>query len=337
MLSQNPRQAEFVLGTCPHCQKVVRIPVTAVTSQSTSQVGCPICGQSFELASVLEEMIPAVKVVDDVPVADSTAEPAKPRKINAIDTPELFHNIPKVDYEPITEKKNGRFVVPDLLSRGIDKKGKKKRKSRRRRSSNDPDVAKSLAKLRENTSSTTLDPSRSFQTENDERDGESRDRKSSRRKVRIRKKVSSPRPETKTRQSGGLVPSVLGVPRRLRRMFQRNLTSDADSDATGTDILLVILGAMIAIPSLQLMLWWIFSADPLGMARPTSRILPFLVPRSLQAPLDPGTLGPVEPSKQTIIDDSFFESSSRPSTSSPDGILRKPSVDPASVHNDDVD
>ena len=353
MLNQNPQQTDFVLGTCPHCQKVVRIPVTAVTSQSSSQVGCPICSKSFELASVLEEMIPAVKVVDDEPTSEAPIAPPtqakKPQRINAIDTPELFHSISKEDYEPITEKKNGRFVVPDLLSKGIDKKKKKKRKSRRRRSSDDPDVARSLAKLKENTASTSLEPAQQYDSNRDEserREDETSERKSSRKKSRSgsqgrsssRKRSQSTRSSNKVRTSQGLGNTILAIPRRFRRMFKNNLSSDSEKESTTGDMIMLALGAMIAIPMLHLVLWWLAGLDPLGLAKPTSRIVPFLVPRSLKTDTDATTTVPAEPSKQTILDEeNFFESNVRsPAQPTADGKLPKPNIDPASVHVDDV-
>ena len=338
MLNQNPRQAEFVLGTCPHCQKVVRIPVTAVTSQSSSHVGCPICSHSFELASVLEETVPAVKVVDSAPVepVNKKSDDQRPQRINAIDTPELFHSLSKESYEPITEKKNGRFVVPELLSKGNDKnkKKKKKRKSKRRRSSNDPDVAKSLAKLRETTASTSLEPTNGeppvVETNVEIGQENSSDRSQSRKKGRggSRKKASS-----RTRTSGG----IMGLPSRITRMFRNNLTSDAEADSSRGDIMMLSFGALIAIPLLHLMMWWFTGFDPLGLAKPVSRVAPFIVPNSLQDPNNQLLAVPAEPSQQSLDNDAgFFESSPNASTRPVDGRLPKPNLDPSSVHVDEV-
>ena len=337
MLNQNPRQAEFVLGTCPHCQKVVRIPVTAVTSQSSSQVGCPICSKSFELASVLEEMIPAVKVVDDKTpppeIPPAVVNPSRPKRINAIDTPELFHSISKEEYEPSTEKKNGRFVVPDLLSKGIDKK-KKKRKSRRRRSSNDPDVAKSLAKLKENTSSTSFVQNPDLQDPPTVEDGEKSEGRSHRGKSRSSSRKKSSSKSRSTKRTKTTHNSIFGLPSRLLRRLQNNLASDAQSGTSGNDILMLVLGALIAIPLLHLLLWWSVGLDPFGLAKPTSRALPFMVPNSLKESNDSQLNLPVEPSQSIVDDEGFFESN--PSTKSPDGKLPKPNLDPSSVHIDEV-
>ena len=358
MLNQNPRQSEFVLGTCPHCQKVVRIPATAATSQSSSHVGCPICSESFELASVLEDMIPAVKVVDEPPQVTKPKPVAnegskQPKRINAIDTPELFHSLnSKDEYEPTTEKKNGRFVVPELLSKGIDKK-KKRKKSRRRRSSNDPDVAKSLAKLRENTSSTSLDRTPSsddsvhqtggmdeanVSSSESERSSSRGERSKSERSSSSRKKNSSRKPSSNSRaanrsRSKGLFGSILSMPRMLRKNVRNNLSSDAESDSTRGDIIMLVIGAMIAIPMLHLVLWWFVGLDPLGLAKPTAKVIPFIVPNSMRSETGESTIQ-IESQQSLVGDENFFESGS--AVQSADGKLPKPSIDPSSVHADDV-
>lgn len=53
----------------------------------------------------------------------------------------------------------------------------------------------------------------------------------------------------------------------------------------------VVLGAVLAIPIAQLILWWVFAADPLHLAASVSRVAPALVPPALR-PTDPAEPGP---------------------------------------------
>ncbi len=345
MLNQNSRPVDFVLGSCPNCEKVVRIPVTAFTSQSRAHVRCPICDESFELAAVLEKMIPAVEVIDQLrPVAKVKT----PDRINAIDTPELFH-IAKADHEPITAKKNGRFIVPELLSRGIRKK--KKRSRRRSRSSEeDARLAESLAKLKANSSNTSMLAS----ADSEESTSGSDDRSSrSRHSNRSSRSKGSESPEKnrsgrsrssrKTSIERIPTPSLIGIrswadfrefthacKSLLKSRFKSQHASAARA-TTRSEVLLVVIGALFAIPVLHLMMWWFVGIDPLGLAKPTSHVAPFFVPRELQAAgSEEIDMEPVQPSKQVNAEDRQFQ---QPATQTPDGKLPKPNLDPSSVHS----
>ena len=347
MLNQNSRPVDFVLGSCPSCEKVVRIPVTAFTSQSRSHVRCPICDESFELASVLEKMIPAVEVIDN---SKPVAKVKTPGRINAIDTPELFH-IAKADHEPITAKKNGRFIVPELLSKGIKKK--KKRSRRRSRSSEeDARLAESLAKLKANTSTTSLLSAADFQDQPTGHDDHSSQSRNS--KLSIRSSGSDSRQKSRSGRSRGArkssieripTPSIMGIrsvadfreflhaSKSLVKSWFRPASSRASNAKTTShsEVLLVAIGAMFAIPVLQLMMWWFIGIDPLGLAKPTSHVAPFFVPRELRTTgsveID---IEPVEPSKQSNVEDRQFQ---QPVSRTPDGKLPKPRLDPSSVHS----
>lgn len=318
MLNQNPRQADFVLGTCPSCQKVVRIPVTAMTSQSKSQVKCPICSSSFEIADILEEMIPSVEVVDDT-TEHETAIPQQdipPERINAIDTPELFH-VAKDNYQPKTEKKNGRFVVPELLSKGI-----KKKKKRSRKKSRSPEekklVEQSLAKLKETTKSHSL--SQNERTENRRRpDSEKHQSRSSRR--RSSRDGRSRVPEKSTPSNN--------IKRKVRSGYSSFLSKLGKPDSK-LEYIMIGIGALFAIPVLHMMMWWFVGVDPLGLAKPTSYVVPFVVPNELKAKTDAGQElddAPVLMKREPKViesPESIFESK--------DGKLPRPKLDPDSVH-----
>ena len=360
MLNQNSRQADFVLGTCPSCQKVVRIPVTAVTSQSKSQVGCPICEANFEIAEILEETIPEVHVVDTEPVSNKNgsnktnnneAAESRPDRINAIDTPELFH-VSKDDYKPTTEKKNGRFVVPSLLSKGIKKKRKRKR-SRRRQS--DPKLAESLAKLKENTSTTSLPESRSDETSRS--DSESRGRSSSGSKSRDRDRERSRRSRSKSSSSassdsrhsssgngkkdsepklkrektfGNWLRSLQSQTKQRIQNFRSFGVGKPDSRF---EFVMIGLGVLMAIPLLHVLLWWFAGIDPFSLAKPASRIAPFIVPNAMRAAEEP--VEEEEPAatrnyRETKVPE--FQPPERIKRDS-SGKLPKPKIDPSSIHN----
>lgn len=129
--------------------------------------------------------------------------------------------------------------------------------------------------------------------------------------------------------------ALLSLPRMLRKNVRNNLSSDAEVNSTRGDVIMLVLGAMIAIPLLHLVLWWLVGLDPLGLARPTAHVVPFIVPSSMRTVESVAPAISAEPSQQTLgSSDSFFESSS--SAQSGGGMLPKPKIDPASVHTDDV-
>ncbi len=357
-VNQDPQHAEFVLGTCPDCSKVVRIPVTAVTAQSTSQVCCPMCEAAFEIGDILDEVIPSVKVIDDEPEKTVPQQQASKQKkrINAIDTPELFHS-KEDDYQPTTEKKNGRFVVPELLSKGSKSARKKKKSSRRRRSGNDydPKLAQSLAKLKENTSNTSLSPD-SIDGSNDTTaptEDRSRERSSSERGMSGRSgkdgRERSSRGEKSRSESGRRSSRENRSRTRKKRVglmavrngaeFKAWLRGKIASLGTGDklsskwDLLMVVVGVFLAVPVVHLLLWWFIGVDPFGLARPTSYMIPFVVPAEMR-PLEKEE---VETESRTVLTDqsvSPLNSSANSSLQMIDGKLPTPKLDPSSVHSD---
>ena len=362
MLNQDPRQADFVLGSCPECQKVVRIPVTAVTSQSKSQVRCPICDSSFEIADILDETIPSVEVVDDVRPSNKSSKPAPekteptPERINAIDTPELFH-VSKDDYRPKTEKKNGRFVVPELLSKGIKKK-KRKGSRRRSRSHEDPKLKQSLEKLKQNTSSTSLNASVTDETASDQSSRESgrsrSDRHESSRRGRSEGRSRGNRSEKSrsreavrsTKKSPSFFSELIRTRSLadLRRLFRSTMAGmnkkidqgEMSKHQSKLEYIMIGIGMLLAIPMLHLVMWWFAGVDPLGLAKPTSYVVPFIVPNELQAKV--GTDEVLETSASSSERDGTAATRAYQSSTELkmiDGKLPKPKLDPASVHSDD--
>lgn len=361
-MNQNSRQADFVLGNCPECQKVIRIPVTAVTSQSNSQVKCPICEASFEIADVLEQTIPAVEVLDEsstsTPAAPATSSEKRPERINAIDTPDLFH-VSKEGYQPTTEKKNGRFVVPELLSKGNKSQKKRKRSRSRRRRENDPKLAESLAKLKENTSKTSLEESAEgaasngvveqrseHSRESSDHNGEHKEsRRSSSRGERGSssrgERGSSSRGERKSSSRGERGSSTRGSSKReatignrwrsMKNRLKGSRNFGAGRLGSKAELIMIGIGLMLAIPLLHLLLWWMAGVDPLGLSKPTARIMPFLVPSSMRAPVETETVDePRSRAQEPIIE----RRTQATITRDEDGKLPKPKLDPSSIHSD---
>ena len=363
-MNQNPQQADFVLGTCPDCKKVVRIPVTAVTSQSKTHVCCPMCDSEFEIAEILDEVIPSVKVVDESTATVRTTESDKqPERINAIDTPELFH-VSKDDYQPTTEKRNGRFVVPDLLSKGSKSARKKKRSGRRsRRSENDPKLAESLAKLKQNTAATSIPstetPENSETTDRERNGHRERSGRSSSRSERSRQGRSGSdrqrsgsdrqksensrrsRERVRTRQPSSLFSDLMAVRTltELNRWAGRLLASvknqvsakgSKDNPNSKWDLAMIGLGVFLAIPMIHLMLWWFIGVDPFGLARPTSYIAPYVVPNELRIVVEEND----DSIPMTVNNSVPLNSNANSSLGMENGKLPTPKIDPSSVHND---
>ena len=54
--------------------------------------------------------------------------------------------------------------------------------------------------------------------------------------------------------------------------------------STVGEIFKIALGGLLALPIAQVVIWWLFAADPLSLAEPTSKFASFLVPPKLQPP-----------------------------------------------------
>ncbi len=62
--------------------------------------------------------------------------------------------------------------------------------------------------------------------------------------------------------------------------------------ATGSEIIKIIFGGILALPIAQLILWWGFQQDPLQLAEPVSKVIPLIVPPKMQAKPEIETFGP---------------------------------------------
>ena len=52
----------------------------------------------------------------------------------------------------------------------------------------------------------------------------------------------------------------------------------------GFEVIKIVVGAMLAIPISQLLLWWFLSFDPLKAAPMVEKVIPALVPNALRSP-----------------------------------------------------
>ena len=110
--SSNPA-SEFVVGNCMGCGSLVRVPVKTKPSVN---VRCPRCGETYQLAAFLDNHIPALEIVEDQDLkwTGSGSE-------QSVDVGEK--------YQPVTEKDNGRFVVPNYVTKAAVKPSRRRRRS----------------------------------------------------------------------------------------------------------------------------------------------------------------------------------------------------------------
>lgn len=82
--------------------------------------------------------------------------------------------------------------------------------------------------------------------------------------------------------------------RPRRRSSNRRRRADNQFASRGRyEILKVVLGAVLAIPVAQLMIWWWVSVDPLNLGPAVSRVLPAVVPAKFRSEeMDESPIGP---------------------------------------------
>lgn len=300
MLNNTNRSNDFIVGNCPSCDKYVRVPVD---TNPMSTVKCPMCEASFELALMIEGVVPSVQVVDDnMPAAAEPPENTLSRKsVNAIDTPEIFHVKSKQDYTPITEKKNGKFVVPEQLAKGVKKK---KKRRRRRSSSSDSDRSRSSVSPTSPVTESPVDPielsekmAENIAGSKDTSaatpvetysagvpDSSIHEAANSVAAGSIAVEESSSSEHVGERSEGqsseeGSSKKRSGNPTR-RRPRHNSKSRKSNQKHTSSKLPMVLFGIFFVLPLLQLMMWWIVGIDPLGIAPAIGRVVP-IVPSSL--------------------------------------------------------
>ena len=276
---------------------------------------------------------------------------------------------------PKTEKKNGRFVVPELLSKGSKSSRQKKKSSGRRKSrkkEHDPKLAESLAKLKQNASATSMHsndlasssdsspgsrPEASSQRSEERhqsRSKGSRSRRSAgekgsgdRSRSRSNMRRSSKDSRTASRQKSNVLFADLMAVRSLAelsnwagRQFSTvvktmNGLRAGNEPNSKWDVMMIIIGFLIAVPALHLIMWWFIGIDPLGLARPTSYIAPFMVPTEMKAEIEEETDSISPTLTQENNSSPTFSTSANTAIQLDDGKLPTPKLDPSSVHAGD--
>ncbi len=64
---------------------------------------------------------------------------------------------------------------------------------------------------------------------------------------------------------------------------RRSKTRKSYEPTTSKEMIKIIFGGLIALPLAQLILWWGFQKDPLQLAEPISKVIPFIVPPKMKA------------------------------------------------------
>ena len=110
MDAHHSAEENYVFGNCVRCHGLVRVPVT---TRATTLVRCPRCQESFPLAEILDQEIPALEIVEErhASINVDTANPNEGRR----------------PVERAAKTDDGRYVVPPQLAKAAT--------SRRHRSS----------------------------------------------------------------------------------------------------------------------------------------------------------------------------------------------------------
>lgn len=245
----NPQSENMIVGNCVVCEGLVRVPLNA---NPNSIVRCPRCNADFRLIELLEKAAPILEVVEDQIVEES--ELRKPRFVPILD------NTPP---QPDGRKPGDKFVVSPILQ----KNSKRKKHRRRHRSSEN---SGSPTQKSNPTGPAVGDPVRSVEPSHH----------------------SAPsRATVQTSATPGVEKSndVRAVQRPAKRrpksrkvsISSSNINSNSSS-SRGVEIAKIVLGAALALPVAQLLVWWFAGTDPLNLGPTVSQIVPFVVPAEFQ-------------------------------------------------------
>ena len=222
-----------------NCMKCEGIIRIPITIRPDSSVSCPHCSSQFDLIDFL----------DQIPAADIT-EGGTGENQSDSDSGEF-----KIETESGAEKVNGKYVVPAQLAAGM----RKRRRRRRRRSSSESAPEGSVPSP--TTTSTTTEPARQL-SEAEELKIARREDRAQRERDKLKQQREAAAERENIRQRGG-------VSRRRRPAVKRNPVMEAFK---------IIIGGLLAAPIAYLLLMWVFSRDPLGLAPQINNYAPMLVP-----------------------------------------------------------
>jgi hypothetical protein len=250
-ISNKPQSDNMIVGNCVACDGLVRIPLHA---NPNSIVRCPRCSADFKLIDVLERAAPILEVVGDQSAPEP--EPRKPRFVPILD---------ETPPQPDGRKRGDKFVVSPILQ----KNSKRKKHRRRHRSSESGGSSPPNSSPPNGTSTATP----------------------------IAGSATSAEPSLEIDQSRGASPVSVGVrsggtadkapvqrtaPRRPQNRRSSSNRASRSNSGSGLELTKIILGAVLALPVAQLLIWWFAGTDPLNLGPMVSRIAPFVVPAEFQ-------------------------------------------------------
>ncbi len=210
-----------------------------VNANPNATVKCPRCGETFMLGALLDQLAPAVEFVDP-PKKRSWFAGKEP-------APEPVSIMDLNSTQPVTRKPGEKFAVSPILSKGA------KRKKRRRRSSQRAQTPLSIPKTGK----------QGVSHNNGEVDIASDVEPS----VMIAERITEACKEST---------AASATPETVRR--RQTQLPRTKSSRSGLEMTKVILGAMLAIPVAQMLIWWFAGTDPLGVGPVVGKVAPFIVP-----------------------------------------------------------
>lgn len=257
MSSTSDKKAKFFFANCLHCDGIIRIPIAI---RPSSDVACPHCANRSKLVDLMDQ-IPEGEVVSGQ--GDPTGSAA---------------TVIELEPDLATPQKNGKFIVPSQLAAGI-----KKRRRRRRRSSESGDESGRSSSSSSSSSSSrssdeqasrgsqsplirastnnTSTPSAKPLSEAEENRQARKEEQAQRRREEFQKKR-----ESTAARSG---PAPARTRSKRPAPAKRNPVLETVK---------IVIGGMFAAPIAYLLLLWIFSRDPLGIAPTIHSVAPLLVP-----------------------------------------------------------
>ncbi|MEM7455820.1 MAG: hypothetical protein AAF456_15815 [Planctomycetota bacterium] len=223
--------------------------------------------------------MPSLEVVEEVPQELNFIKPATPPMAGRID---LDRSGQDPEREPGT-----RFEVSPVLKKGAKKKRRKKK--RNRPNQNPPANPWAPANAEDNGSDSMgpADSSESFSlTQTETVTAEPTEPEESAFTVpdeTVRPRSIEVHSSSRERRRRNETPPARQ--RRQRPARKRPATSDGSS---GIEIVKVIIGAMLALPVAQLLIWWVFGKDPLNLGPTVSGVIPAVVPADFQQSVENG-------------------------------------------------
>lgn len=158
-------------------------------------------------------------------------------------SPRVIPILDDVPQQPSDRQRGDKFAVSPILQKGAERK--KKRRRRRSSSSSSPST----------NGVETVDKSHPVS-------------------VDLGEKIAA---AAKQRKFSDDAPS-----RTSRPKPRTSSSKSSSSQGSGMELSKIILGACLALPVAQLLIWWFAGTDPLNLGPKVGRILPFVVPAEFQ-------------------------------------------------------